>query len=255
MNLQLSKPLAFFDLETTGVNVATDRIIELAILKIMPDGTQKELHHLVNPTIDIPQQSTDIHGISNNDIEDKPTFKDVGHEVSQFLQDCDFAGYNSNKFDVPLLAEEFARAEINFDWTKRKFIDVQVIFYKKEPRTLTAAYKYYCNKDLEGAHSAMADTKATFEILEAQLQQYDDLDGNVNFLNEYTRQTKNVDFAGRVIFNDKDIEVFNFGKYKGKPVEEVFNKEPNYYNWMMNGDFPSNTKQVITAIKLRSFNK
>jgi DNA polymerase III subunit epsilon len=255
VKIKLTKPLAFFDLETTGINITQDRIVEIAILKIMPDGSQIEFESRINPTIPIPPQSTQIHGISDDDVKDKPTFKEKAHEIVQFLKDCDFAGYNSNKFDVPLLAEEFARVETSFDWTKRKFIDVQVVFYKKEPRTLSAAYSYYCNKDLTNAHSAMADTKATYEILEAQLERYEDIEPSTSFLNEYTSQTKNVDFAGRIIYNDKGDEIFNFGKHKGKSVEKIFETEPGYYNWMMNGDFASNTKQVLTAIKLRAFNK
>lgn len=255
MKLNLTKPLAFFDLETTGINIVTDRIVEIAILKVTPNGDKEEFHSRVHPTIPIPAQSSDVHGIYDKDVADKPTFKELAHQIAAFLKDCDFAGYNSNKFDVPLLAEEFARAEVNFDWLKRKFIDVQVIFYKKEPRTLTAAYKFYCEKDLENAHSAMADTIATYEILNAQLEKYEDIQGNASFLNDFTAQSKNVDFAGRIVYDDKNVEVFNFGKYKGRSVAEVFLSDSSYYSWMMNGEFPSHTKQVITAIKLRSFIK
>lgn len=252
MSLKLYKTLAFFDLETTGISVTKDRIVEISILKVHPDGKEEQRTELINPTIPIPKEASDIHGILDKDIQGKPTFAEVAKDLAKYLKDCDFAGYNSNKFDVPLLAEEFLRADVNFDWSKSKFVDVQVVFHKKEPRTLGAALKYYCNKDLENAHSAAADTVATYEILKAQIDRYDDIQGTVSFLSEFSNQSDRVDFAGRLVYNAKGVEVFNFGKHKGKSVEEIFEKEPSYYGWMMNGEFPANTKQVITAIKLRS---
>lgn len=255
MKLQLTRPLAFFDLETTGINIVTDRIVEISILKVMPNGNELALNYRINPEMPIPVKSSEIHGIYDADVVGKPTFAEVGKELLQFLNDCDIAGYNSNKFDIPLLAEEFSRTGIEFDWTKRKFVDVHVLFLKKEARTLSAAYKFYCDKNLENAHSADADTIATYEVLKAQLERYPDIENNVAFLSEFTAQNSNVDFAGRIIFNEQKVEVFNFGKYKGTPVTEVFKKDPNYYSWMMNGEFHSHTKQVITAIKLRDFNK
>jgi len=251
MNLQLKRPIAFFDLETTGINVVKDRIVEICILKINTDDSEEIKTYRINPTIPIPQQSSEIHGIYDKDVADKPTFAQVGKEIAVFMKDCDIAGYNSNKFDVPLLAEEFLRANIDFDFSKRKRIDVQVIFHKKEQRTLSAAYKFYCNKELEGAHGAEADTRATYEVLKSQLDKYSDLENSIDTLSEFSSHTKNVDFIGRIVYDENGKEIFNFGKHKGKEVELIFEKEPSYYSWMMNGDFPLNTKQVITAIKLR----
>jgi DNA polymerase-3 subunit epsilon len=255
MKLNLTRPLAFFDLETTGINIVTDRIVEIAILKVHPNGNEQSVNYRVNPQMPIPPKTSEIHGIYDADVLDKPTFAEIGKEILLFLNDCDLAGYNSNKFDIPLLAEEFSRVGIEFNWTKRKFVDAHVLFLKKEQRTLSAAYKFYCDKDLENAHSADADTLATYEVLKAQLERYPDIENDVNFLSDFTAQNTNVDFAGRIIYNEQKVEVFNFGKHKGIPVTEVFKKEPNYYNWMMNGEFHSHTKQVITAIKLRDFNK
>lgn len=252
MNLKLSKPLAFFDLETTGLNIATDRIVEISIVKIMPNGDKEIKTKLINPTIPIPKEVSLVHGITDNDVEDKATFKEVAHELHQFIDGCDLAGYNSNKFDIPLLAEEFLRAEIDFDVTKRNLIDVQNIFHKMERRTLSAAYKFYCGKELTDAHSAEADTTATYEILEAQIEKYEELKGEPKFLGEFSQMTKNVDLLGRIVYNKQGIEVFNFGKHKGKPVVEILEKEPGYYSWMMNGDFPLYTKKVLTAIRLKS---
>jgi len=252
MNLKLSKPLAFFDLETTGLNIALDRIVEISIVKIMPNGDKEIKTKLINPTIPIPKEVSLVHGITDEDVKDKATFKEVAHELNQFIEGCDFAGYNSNKFDIPLLAEEFLRAEIDFDVSKRNLIDVQNIFHKMERRTLSAAYKFYCGKELKDAHSAEADTTATYEILEAQIGMYDDLNGDVKFLGEFSQMTKNVDLLGRIVYNSKGVEVFNFGKHKGKPVVEILEKEPGYYSWMMNGDFPLYTKKVLTAIRLKS---
>lgn len=249
MNLKLKKPLAFFDLETTGLNIATDRIVEISIIKIMPNGDKEIKTKLINPTIPISKESSAIHGIKDQDIKDKATFKEVANELNDFITGCDLAGYNSNRFDIPLLAEEFLRANIDFDITNRKLVDVQNIFHKMEQRTLVAAYKFYCDKDLTAAHSAEADTSATYEILEAQIEKYDDLKNDTEFLSEFSQMTKNVDLLGRFVYNDKNIEVFNFGKHKGKPVTEVLEKEPGYYGWMMNGDFPLYTKKVLKEIK------
>ena len=239
MKLNLTRPLAFIDLETTGVNVGHDRIVELSILKMKPDGTREVLTKRVNPTIPIPEHVIAIHGITNEAVKDEPSFAELAKSIANFLKDCDLAGYNSNKFDIPLLMEEFLRAEVDFDLKNRKLIDVQNIFHKMEPRTLAAAYKFYCQKELVNAHSAEADITATFEVLIAQLEKYQDVELE--------------DKKG--IFNDQNIETFNFGKYKGKSVEEIFAKEPSYYDWMMKSEFPLYTKKVITAIKLRGFNK
>jgi DNA polymerase III subunit epsilon len=255
MKLNLKNPLVFFDLETTGINIASDRIIELSYLKVEPNGTETSKTVLINPEMPIPPETTKIHGITNEDVKDAPTFNSIAKTIAKEIEGCDLAGYNSNKFDIPLLAEEFLRAGVDLDLTKRKFIDVQVIFHKMEQRTLSAAYKFYLDKDLENAHSAEADTRATYEILKAQLDKYPTLKNDVVELSEFSAQNKNVDLAGRIIYNDKKVEVFNFGKYKGQPVEEVFAKDPGYYGWLMSGDFPLHTKKVVTAIKLRNFGK
>jgi len=255
MRLNLKNPIVFFDLETTGINIAADRIIELSYLKIELNGNEVSKTMMINPTIPIPPESTEIHGIRDEDVKDAPTFASIAKNLAREIEGCDLAGYNSNKFDIPLLAEEFLRADVDIDMTKRKFIDVQVIFHKMEQRTLGAAYKFYCDRDLENAHSAEADTRATYEILKAQLDRYPSLQNDMAALAEFSSHNKNVDFAGRVIYNDKKIEVFNFGKYKGQSVEEVLAKDQGYYGWLMNGDFPLHTKKVITAIKLRTFGK
>ena len=253
MNLNLSRPLAVFDLETTGVNVGSDRIVEISILKINPDYSRETLTMRINPERPIPLETSEIHGIYDVDILDAPTFKDVSSKIQDFLGDADLAGYNSNRFDVPVLVEEFLRVGVELDMDGRKCVDIQNIFHKKEQRTLVAAYKFYCDKDLTNAHSAEADTLATYEVLEAQLSKYDDLQGDIEFLSEYSVMgMKSADFARRIGINDDGIEVFNFGKNKGRSVEEVFKKEPGYYSWMMNGDFPKYTKQVITMIKKRA---
>lgn len=251
MEINIKNPLVFIDLETTGINVVSDRIVEISALKILPNGNRDLKTRRVNPTIPIPAEATAVHGISNDDVKNEPTFKEIAKSLAQFMEGCDLAGFNSNKFDFPLLAEEFLRAEVDFDFRKRKFIDVQTIFHKMEKRTLEAAYKFYCDKDLVGAHSAEADTIATYEVLKAQLDRYPDLQNDVEFLAEYSTHKQNVDFAGRVVYDDNGVEVFNFGKHKGKPVEDVFGKEPSYYSWMMNGDFPLYTKKVLTGIYLR----
>ena len=255
MKLNLKNPLIFFDLETTGMNIASDRIVEISYLKVYPDQCEEVKTYRVNPTIPIPKEVTAIHGISDEDVKDAPTFGEIAKTLVNSFEGCDFAGYNSNKFDLPLLAEEFIRANIDFDLKKRKVIDVQVIFYKREQRTLSAAYQFYCDKDLTDAHSAEADTRATYEVLRAQLDRYSDLPNNVDQLSEYSAQTRTVDFVGRIVYNDKDEETFNFGKYKGQTVVSVLARDPSYYTWMMNGDFPLYTKNVLTAIKLRNFTK
>ncbi len=252
MILNLSKPIAFFDLETTGINVTKDRIVEISILKVAPDGTEIIKSWRVNPTIPIPEKASKIHGIYDADVADKPSFAELGKEINQFIDICDLAGYNSNKFDVPLLVEEFLRADIDFDIKKRKLIDVQVIFFKKEPRTLGAAYRFYCNKEHENAHSATADVIATYEVLKAQIEKYDDLKNDVGHISKFSSQMNTADFAGMVLFNEQNKETFNFGKHKGETVESVFEKEPGYYNWIMNADFPLYTKKVLTTVKLRA---
>ncbi|MBN1768248.1 MAG: 3'-5' exoribonuclease [Prolixibacteraceae bacterium] len=268
MDLKLNNPLVFFDLETTGINIASDRIVEIALLKIKPNGEKEEMLMRINPEIHIPEQSSKIHGIYDSDVENEPSFREVAKKVAAFIEGCDLAGFNSNRFDIPLLAEEFLRAGIDIDMKKRKFVDIQAIFHKMEKRTLSAAYKLYCNKDLEDAHSAMADTKATYEILKAQLDvyektEYEDNRGNVstpvkndvNALSEFSSYDKNVDFLGRIIYDENGVEIFNFGKNKGKPVEQVLKEQPGYYGWIMNGDFPLYTKKVLTNIKLRDLKK
>lgn len=255
MKLNLKRPIAFIDLETTGINVSTDRIVELSVLKISPNGKEEWMSTRVNPGIPIPAKTTAIHGIRDEDVANSPTFKEVARNLAAFLEGCDLAGYNAIKFDIPVLAEEFLRVNIDFSFIKRRYVDVQVIFYKKEQRTLSAAYQFYCKKDLEDAHSSKADTAATFEILKSQLERYKDLENDIEKLADYSSFNNNVDFAGRIILDENGIEVFNFGKHKGKSVETVFNEEPAYYSWMMNGEFPLYTKKVLTEIKLRSFGK
>ena len=252
--LQLTKPLAFIDLETTGVNLATDRIIEIAIVKVLPDGKRSAKRKLINPQMSIPKQSSDIHGITNEMVKDAPTFKEVAQELKQMLDGCDIAGYNSNRFDIPMLVEEFLRAEVDFDMKGRRLIDVQNIFHRMEQRTLSAAYKFYCNKILDGAHSAEIDATATHEILIAQLERYPDLGTSVDSVLKLIGEEPIVDFARRFIM-ENGIEIFNFGKYKGRPVAEVLLTEPQYYDWMMKGDFPQYTKQKLTEIRTRSLLK
>lgn len=251
MELNLKNPIVFFDLETTGVNIVTDRIVEISYLKIYPNGKEESDTIRVNPTIPIPKKSTEIHGITDEDVKDAPSFVELAKTLSKILEGSDLAGYNSNKFDIPLLVEELLRANVDIDLSKRKFVDVQIIFFKKEQRTLSAAYKFYCNKELENAHSAAADTKATYEILKSQLDRYNDLSNDIEELSKFSSHNRNVDFAGRIIHEDDNIERFNFGKYKGKSVEEVFRKDPAYYAWIMNNEFPLYTKKVVTNIKLR----
>ncbi len=255
MDLKLKRPIAFLDLETTGINVTSDRIVELSVLKISPKGTEEWMTTRVNPGIPIPPKTTAIHGIKDEDVVNSPTFKEIAKNLAAFLEGSDLAGYNAVKFDIPVLAEEFLRCNIDFNFTKRKYIDVQVIFHKKEQRTLSAAYQFYCKKELEGAHGSKADTAATYEVLKSQLDRYPDLENDVEKLAVFSTFGTNVDFAGRIILDENGVEVFNFGKHKGRGVEKVFAEEPSYYSWMMNGDFPLYTKKVLTEIKLRSFGK
>ena len=255
MRLNLKNPLVFFDLETTGIDITKDRIVEISYVKVFPNGKEESKTMRINPERPIPPESTAIHGITDDDVKDCPTFKAVAKTLAAQIEGCDLAGYNSNRFDIPLLAEEFLRADVNIDLNRRKFVDVQTIFHKMEQRTLSAAYKFYCNKTLENAHTAAADTMATYEVLQAQLDRYPELQNDIAFLSDFSSYNNNVDFAGRIIYNDKKEEVFNVGKFKGRLVEDVLKNEPGYYAWMMNSDFPLNTKQKLTEIKLRNFNK
>ena len=252
MELKLKRPIVFIDLETTGTSVSSDRIVEISLLKITPDRKEQWMTTRINPEMPIPQQATDIHGIGNKDIADAPSFREVAKNIALFLEGCDMAGYNSMRFDIPLLAEEFLRTHTDFNFRKSKYIDVQIIFHKKEQRTLAAAYQFYCNKELKDAHSSKADTSATYEVLKAQLDRYEDLENDIEKLADYSSYNDHVDFAGRIILDENGVEIFNFGKHKGKPVEKVLEEEPSYYSWMMKGDFPLYTKKVLTEIKLRS---
>lgn len=268
MQLLLKNPIVFLDLETTGINIVTDRIVEIALLKINRDGSEEEVVHRINPGIPIPEESSAIHGITDEDIKDKPAFNEVAKNLAKFMEGCDFAGFNSNRFDIPLLAEEFLRAEVDIDMKKRKFIDVQAIFHKMEKRTLAAAFKFYCKKELLEAHSAMADTRATYDVLKAQLDMYKDVEyedkkgkksvpvvNDMEKLSEFSSYNNNVDFVGRIVYNDDGVEVFNFGKNKGIPVEKVLEEQPGYFGWIINSEFPLYTKKVLTQIKLRMMNK
>jgi DNA polymerase-3 subunit epsilon len=255
MKLNLKNPIIFFDLETTGINIAADRIVEISYLKVDVNGNESSKTLRVNPEMHIPEHVTDIHGISDEDVKDAPTFNEIAKSLAKDFEGCDLAGYNSVRFDIPLLAEEFLRAGVDIDLKRRKFVDVQVIFMKMEPRTLSAAYKFFVGKELRDAHSAEADTVATYEVLQAQLDRYSNLENDIGKLAEFSAHNRNVDFAGRIVYNDQDVEVFNFGKYKGKPVAEVLESDPGYFGWMMNGDFPLYTKKVLTNIKLNSLKK
>lgn len=254
MQLNLKNPLIFFDLETTGINIVKDRIVEVSFVKVHPNGKEECKTRRINPEMPIPPESTAIHGITDEDVKDCPTFKEVAKSLAVQIEGCDLAGFNSNRFDIPLLAEEFLRVGVDIDLNKRKFVDVQTIFHKMEQRTLAAAYKFYCDKSLENAHTAEADTIATYEVLKAQLDRYPDLQNDINYLSQYSSFTNNVDFAGRMVYNDKGEELINFGKYKGQRVGDVLKNDPGYYSWIMNGDFPLNTKKMLTEIKLRGFN-
>ena len=246
MKLNLKNPIVFFDLETTGTNINTDRIVEICYLKVYPNGNEETKTMRINPEMHIPEQSSAIHGIYDADVADCPTFKEVAKEIARDIEGCDLAGFNSNRFDIPVLAEEFLRAGVDIDMMKRKFIDVQVIYHKLEQRTLSAAYKFYCGKNLEDAHTAEADTRATYEVLKSQLDRYpEELQNDMAFLAEYSSFNKNVDFAGRIVYDDKGVEVFNFGKYKGNAVQRSITKRSGYYSWILNGDFTLNTKNVL----------
>ena len=252
MKLNLKNPLVFFDLETTGTNINSDRIVEICYLKVYPNGNEESKTMRINPEMHIPEASSAVHGIYDADVADCPTFKEVAKNIANDIEGCDLAGFNSNRFDIPLLAEEFLRVGVDIDMMKRKFIDVQVIFHKLEQRTLSAAYKFYCNKNLEDAHTAEADTRATYEVLKAQLDRYPDvLENDMKFLADYSSYNKNVDFAGRIVYNEQGVEVFNFGKYKGMSVAEILKKDIGYFGWLMQGDFTLNTKNVLTKIRLR----
>ena len=233
------------------MDTATDRIVEISLVKIDVDGTKSVKTRRINPEMPIPAAATAVHGITDEDVKDEPTFRQIARSLAQYIEGCDFGGFNSNRFDLPMLVEEFMRAGVDVDFRKRKFVDVQTIFHRKEQRTLVAAYKFYCDKDLENAHSAEADTLATYEVLEAQIERYPDIGDTVEQLAEFSSTGANVDFAGRIALNDKGEEIFTFGKYRGQSVEEIFRKEPSYYKWMMDGDFPQYTKKVITEIRLR----
>lgn len=253
MELKLRRPIAFLDIETTGINVSTDRIVEISVLKISPNGREEWLSTRINPGMPIPQKSTAIHGITDQDVAGSPTFKDIAKNLSAFLEGTDLAGYNAIKFDIPVLAEEFLRVNIDFNFRKRRYVDPQVIFHRKEQRTLGAAYQFYCRKELSNAHSSKADTEAAYEVLKAQLDRYNDLENDIEKLADLSSFNNIADFAGRIIYDENGIEIFNFGKHKGKSVEDVFKEEPSYYSWIMNGDFPLYTKKILTEIKLRSF--
>ena len=255
MNLNLKRPIVFFDLETTGVDTANDRIVEISMIKIQPDGDEVVRTRRINPQMHIPEQATAIHGSTDEDVKTEPTFAQIAKSLAQFIDGCDFGGFNSNRFDLPMLVEEFLRAGVDVDFKRRKFVDVQNIFHKREQRTLVAAYKFYCDKDLTEAHSAEADTRATYEVLKAQLDRYPELQNDITALAEFSERGQTADFAGRIGYNDKGEEIFNFGKHKGRRVEDVFREDPSYYAWMMNGDFPLYTKKVITEIYIRHKNK
>lgn len=254
MKLNLKRPIVFFDLETTGVDTSRDRIVEISMVKVMPDGTEIVKTRRLNPQMPIPKEATAIHGITDDDVKDEPTFAQIAKSLEAFLEGCDFGGFNSNRFDLPMLVEEFMRAGLDVDFKNRKFVDVQNIFHKMEQRTLVAAYKFYCDKDLNNAHSAEADTLATYEVLKAQLDRYSQLENDIDYLSEFSSRGETVDYAGRIVYDDRGNEVFAFGKYRGRKVEEIFNIEPSYYTWMMNGDFPLYTKKVITEIRFRAKN-
>jgi DNA polymerase-3 subunit epsilon len=255
MQLQLTKPLVFFDLETTGINIASDRIVEISMIKIHPNGKEERYTQRVNPIIEIPREASLIHGITNEMVLNEPTFKDIAIKIRDLIKGCDLAGFNSNRFDIPILAEEMLRADVDFSMKNRLAIDVQTIFHKKEQRTLGAAYQFYCEKTLENAHSAEADTFATYEILKAQIERYDDLENDTKMLSEYSSHRDRADFAGFILYDEQGDEIFSFGKYKGKKVTEILEKDQGYYAWIQQADFPLYTKKVLTEIKLRSFNK
>ncbi len=251
MQLRLQRPIIFFDLETTGTNITHDRIVEISIIKVLPSGEEQERTRRINPEMPIPAEATAIHHITDADVANEPTFRQLAKSLAEIFADCDIAGFNSNRFDIPLLLEEFHRAGIVLDLSKTRFVDVQTIYHKMEPRNLSAAYKYYCGQDLEAAHSANADTRATLEVLKAQLDKYPELTNDVKALSEFSCHNRNVDFAGRLIYNDANKEVINFGKYKGQLAEDVLRRDPGYYSWVQQGDFQQNTKDAFATIRLR----
>jgi DNA polymerase-3 subunit epsilon len=253
MKLHLKRPFVVFDLETTGINISKDRILELAYIKVFPDGTEEKKSMRFNPGMPIPLESSMIHGIYDADVANEPSFHERAKEIAEKFTGCDFGGFNSNKFDFPMLVEEFLRAQVDFDTENRKFVDAQRIYHMMEQRNLSAAYKFYCDKVLENAHNAMADTQATYEVLLAQIEKYENLQNDIDHLHAVTGQSNNVDLAGRMIYNDKKQPVFNFGKHRGKLVQDVFKQEPAYYQWMMDNDFPLETKRQLTKIKLQGF--
>jgi len=254
MNLKISKPICFFDLETTGVNVSLDRIVEISILKIFPNGNKESKTWLVNPGVPIPLEASNIHGITNDIVKNEPLFKMIASDIKSMINNCDLAGFNSNKFDIPLLAEELLRSEIDFSLDNVATIDVQNIFHKMEQRTLSAAYQFYCGKSLDNAHSSKADTLATYEVLESQIEKYNDLENNVSFLSDFSKRGKNVDLAGFIKYNEENIPCFSFGKHKGKTVDYVLENESGYFGWLLNADFPMYTKKVLTQIRLNKLN-
>ena len=254
MQLKLTRPICFFDLETTGINVAKDRIVEIAILKVFPNGNKESKTWLVNPEMVIPEESIAVHGITNEKVASEPTFKELSKEIYKMIKDSDLGGFNSDRFDIPLLAEEMLRADIDFDMKNTVSVDVQTIFHKMEKRTLSAAYKFYCDKDLTDAHSAEADTNATYEVLLSQLERYPELENNIKMLAEFSSHKRTVDFAGFIVLDEDDDEVFSFGKHKGKKVHAVLENEPGYFSWILNADFPLYTKKILTQIKLSKLN-
>ena len=254
MKIKLSKPICFFDLETTGINISKDRIVEISILKVYPNSNKESRTWLVNPEISIPSEVSKIHGITNEMVINEPNFKVIGSPVKEMINNCDLGGFNSNKFDIPLLAEEFLRSNIDFDLEKIKCIDVQNIFHKMEKRTLGAAYKFYCKKDLIDAHSSKADTLATYEVLEAQIEKYSELENNVTFLSEFSSRNRTVDLAGFIIYDQNNVPCFSFGKHKGKSVDFIIDNEPGYFGWILNSDFPMYTKKILTKLRLNKLN-
>tara|TARA_B100000767_G_scaffold274886_1_gene309426 strand:- start:12178 stop:12951 length:774 start_codon:yes stop_codon:yes gene_type:complete len=255
MGLELKRPLCFFDLETTGVNIVKDRIVEIAVIKLLPNGNKEGKTWLVNPEMRIPKGASDIHGITDEKVADSPNFKTLASEVYAFMKGCDWAGFNSDRFDIPLIAEEFMRAEVDFDLKNHKTIDVQTIFHKMEQRTLSAALKFYCDKELTNAHSAMADTEATYQVLLAQIRRYEELENNLDFLSQFSTRKRSLDVAGFIFLNKENQPCFSFGKHKGKTIDEVLEKEPGYFGWLLNADFPLYTKKVLTALRLNKFNE
>lgn len=252
MKLNLKRPIIFFDLETTGLDIAKDRIVELCYIRVEPNGNEEVRSMRINPEMHIPEVASSVHGITDDDVKDCPTFADVAPQLAATFEGCDLAGFNSNRFDLPLLAEEFMKAGVNIDLSHVQAIDVQNIYHKLEKRTLAAAYKFYCGRDLENAHSALADTQATYEVLQAQLDHYpNDLQNDVDFLAEFSRMNRNIDFAGRFVYDESGKELINFGKYKGKAIKDVLSRDPGYYSWIMQGDFTLNTKQVLTKLRLK----